>query len=157
MSINYLGSTPTASPIVANVSEAVAAAKTVTNPLLQFDSPLDIIRIPFRLAYLLEKLIIWVFKHVASLLGLGAVWRGVVKIGDALWMFIAGPTAVEVGGAAVASTSNWDKFWDLFGLQSVRNLGGLFTYFTSRWAFACFTVVSNPLLWPVSPVSRSFI
>lgn len=146
MSLNYLEPYAASSTLAPEATALSATARNLTNVFLQFDSPLDVLRIPFRFAYVIERLLVLTFTTIGRWLGLPAVWRGLGKLAAGIWSFIAGPIGPDmVGVAAMANTSKWDRFWDVFGLQSIRNLGGLFTYFTSRWAFACFTVVSRTL------------
>ena len=52
----------------------------------------------------------------------------------------AAPTA---SGATVVSEGVPRGFGPL-GLLQIRNFGGIFTYMTSKWALACFTLVSFP-------------
>lgn len=49
--------------------------------------------------------------------------------------------AAAPGGGTAAATEGVPSFSSLT-FQQVRNFGGIFTYITSKWALACFTLVS---------------
>lgn len=57
------------------------------------------------------------------------------------------PVATEAAAAAVEDSP---RGLGAFGFVQVRNFGGIFTYMTSKWAMACFTLVS--LQYVIRPV-----
>lgn len=65
----------------------------------------------------------------------------------------AAPAAVASPAMEAASAS---AFRHAFTFQHVRNFGGIFTYMTSKWALACFALVSLVCPGPVLAVHWSF-
>lgn len=54
----------------------------------------------------------------------------------------AAPIASEAVAAAAAAADYSPRSLGLFGFLQGRNFGGIFAYMTSKWAMACFTLVS---------------
>lgn len=50
--------------------------------------------------------------------------------------------ARDVASAAATGTGNGPISLSTLSFQQFRNLGGIFAYMTSKWALACFTLVS---------------
>lgn len=53
---------------------------------------------------------------------------------------VAGEGAADAAGAAAQGSGH--HIADIF--QAIRRFSGFFSYLTSRWSLACFTVVSGP-------------
>ena len=71
-----------------------------------------------------------------------------LNIGDAMEAPVHGGPIAQMGMAADAvaeqGTGPWSEaFREVFGLHNIRSFGGMLSYMTSRWAFACFSVVCS--------------
>ena len=56
------------------------------------------------------------------------------------------PLASVAASDPTIGASSASAFRYAFTFQHVKNFGGIFTYMTSKWALACFTLVGFPLL-----------
>lgn len=54
-------------------------------------------------------------------------------------------TAAAIMTTAEAGEPEQRLFSQSFGFQQLRNLGGIFTYMTSKWALTCFALVSSEI------------
>jgi len=68
---------------------------------------------------------------------------------------VASTAAPMVSGAVAAAAEGSQGGLGAFGFVQVRNFGGIFTYMTSKWAIACFTLVSlQHVMWPMNYFGR---
>lgn len=58
----------------------------------------------------------------------------------------ADTTLSAAAAVETTTTSNPARPFSLSHLGQVRNFGGIFTYMTSKWALACFTLVGSQLV-----------
>ena len=117
---------------------------TATKSLLS--SSRDILTFPFRAIYRADTFAFSTLpRQAARLVGLDHMASHIMDYnsgtglgGDAV---AAGTQAMGDGaGAAAAGQESGMSFTDVF--QAVRKFSGFFSYLTSRWSLACFTVVS---------------
>lgn len=71
-----------------------------------------------------------------------------MNFGDAMEAVAHGEGAAQVGivanAAAEGAVGPWSEaFREVFGIHNIRSFGGMLNYMTSRWAFACFSVVRS--------------
>ncbi len=61
--------------------------------------------------------------------------------------------AVPTPSGTAETTESLSRGFNSMSIAHVRNFGGIFTYMTSKWALACFTLVSLRFVLITSPVS----
>lgn len=57
-----------------------------------------------------------------------------------------GAQTAAIAGAAATENGNGPLSFSALSFQQFRNFGGIFVYMTSKWALACFTLVSFQLV-----------
>lgn len=148
---------PAATASLSAAQHLVNNASNVTTSKSLLSSPRDLLSFPFRAVYRAD---IFAFstllRQFAKLVGLESVAAqlmddtaasGAVLEGEAVAVGAraAAETVVGEGAASAAATAQESGFHiaDLF--YTLRRLSGFFSYLTSRWSLACFTVVSVDL------------
>lgn len=118
-------------------------------------SPKDLFMVlPRMVAYLGSFVFVTVPERIDNIFGLGIGGRVVAEAtGDGLGNFTSaaiadvtstpGMATAVVGGATMTEDIRGGKFNPSLGFQHGRNIGGIFTYMTSKWALTCFCFVSS--------------
>lgn len=114
--------------------------------------PRELLGLPLRALYRVESFTFNTLpRHFARLTGLedtaSHIWSRALRTGlfDGDTAVAATQTATNAGGVAEAAAQETGvTFADIF--DAIRRFGGFFSYITSRWSFACFTVVGLPRL-----------
>lgn len=109
-------------------------------------SPRELLKLPLHAVYRAEVLtFVTIPRQISRFIGLENMVTGlwedaaVIGEGDAV-AAAAGAANVAAEGAAAAGVNNAGlNFTDIF--HAVRRFSGFFSYMTSRWSLACFSVV----------------
>lgn len=108
-------------------------------------SPRELLKIPLNAVYRAEVLMfVTIPRHVARFVGLdnmvNGLWEGAAGIGEGDAVAAAGVANVAAEGATEAGANYAGlNFTDIF--HAMRRFSGFFSYMTSRWSLACFSVV----------------
>lgn len=132
----------------AHETETVFAVAATSSPVLSQHSnsttslPRELLVSPLRALYKIETFTFFTLpRQTARLLGLDGMaaqlWSRTLGTG-----FSEGDATSQVAAnAGTAAEDGGINFADVF--ETLRKLGGFFTYITSRWSLACFTVVCS--------------
>lgn len=143
----------TSSPLPSLLKHVTPAVTNSTAFSLRLPSPKDLFLMPLRIANRAEHFAFTTLPQVV-IRGLGIdEWTRAASdyIGLGQGGEIAAAGAAE-GAAAVAEVGGtWrEGFVEAFGFQNIRSFGGMLSYMTSRFCFACFSVVCVTLEWDKS-------
>lgn len=146
-----MSSTPAVatSSVIAQLNASANA--TVPSSFLSI-SPRDLLKLPLRAIYQAEVFtFVTVPREVGRFIGLdnmaANLWDSPVPMGgerNAIPPAAAATAAAAVGDAAEAGARDAGlNLTELF--HAMRRFSGFFSYMTSRWSLACFTVVCKPV------------
>lgn len=108
------------------LSKMISSFPNSTSPFLRLPSAKDLFLLPVRLGQSAGRMLSFEDPMEVAAPGRTGLAAGVA----------ANAAAEEAGG-------RWsDAFREVFGIHNIRSFGGMLNYMTSRWAFACFSVVS---------------
>lgn len=150
---------PVASASLAAAQNLVNNASNVTTTKSLLSSSRDLLSVPFRAIYRADTYTFSTLpRQVAKLVGLGNVAAQLMDdttasggaVGGETMARAAAETVVGEGAAsaaAAAATGQESGFHIADFFHTLRRLSGFFSYLTSRWSLACFTVVSADNLY----------
>ncbi|KAL2011004.1 hypothetical protein VTN00DRAFT_3722 [Thermoascus crustaceus] len=107
-------------------------------------SPRELLKLPLNAVYRAEVLtFVTIPRHVARFVGLdnmvNGLWEGAAVIGEGDAVAAAGVANAAAEGATEAGANYAGlNFTDIF--HAMRRFSGFFSYMTSRWSLACFSV-----------------
>lgn len=139
----------TISPVATATQHLVNKATSGANTKSLLSSSRDVLTFPFRAIYRADKFAFTTLpRHVAKFVGLEGMasqlmenTSGTGTAAAAAGTQAAGVMGEGMAGAAAATGSETGSYiTDLF--VTLKRLSGFFSYLTSRWSLACFTVVS---------------
>ncbi|KAL8809040.1 MAG: hypothetical protein Q9200_003784 [Gallowayella weberi] len=142
--------------ITAHPSFTLTDSLFLTSTLNQFKSSASNLTSAFNSSALLGRVPNWLgLRPIAN--GLGWLQSGGSFIAEATGegamaietaaqdsTFAQGVVASAAADGLAAEAASASTFRRALTFQHVRNFGGIFTYMTSKWAFACFTLVRHP-------------
>ena len=140
----------------ATAVQSLENATSITTTILS--SPRDLLALPFRGLYQAEHFAFSTLpRRLGRLVGLqqmttlfGGGGAGVAPAGDVAVATAQAANAAREGVAeAVGQADTGSHFTDI--LQALIKFSGFFSYLTSRWSLACFTVVRFPLPENIHP------
>lgn len=136
----------TISPVATATQHLVDKATSVASPQSFLSSSRDVLTFPFRAIYRADKFAFTTLpRHIAKFVGLEGIASQLMEDTS-----VSGAAAAAAGtqaagdgmaGAAAATGSESGSFITDFFI-TLKRLSGFFSYLTSRWSLACFTVVS---------------
>lgn len=144
---------PAASASLAAAQNLVNNASNVTTTKSFLSSSRDLLSVPFRAIYRADTYAFSTLpRQVAKLVGLGNVAAQLMDDTTASGGAVGGETVARAAaetvmgegtaGAAAAAAGQESGFHIADFFHTLRRLSGFFSYLTSRWSLACFTVVS---------------
>lgn len=133
--------TATASQHLVNNASNTTTAKSLLS------SSRDVLTFPFRAVYRADAFAFSTLpRQVARLVGLEGMASQLLEnsSGTGEAAVAAGTQAAEAVGDTAAGAAAQDSGFHIVDLfHTLRRLSGFFSYLTSRWSLACFTVVSE--------------
>lgn len=146
---------PAAAASLAAAQNLVNNASNVTTTKSLLTSPRELLSVPFRAIYRADTYAFSTLpRQVAKFVGLQSVAAGLMDDTTASGGAPGGETVARAAAetvvgegtagaaAAAAATSQESGFHIVDFFHTLRRLSGFFSYLTSRWSLACFTVVS---------------
>lgn len=145
-----MSSTPAVATSSAIAHYLNASANATARSSFLSISPRELLKLPIRAVYQAEVFtFVTIPREFGRLLGLDNIaanlWDSPMPMGGERNGIPAGAATAgaAVGGAAEAGARDAGlNFAELF--QAMRRFSGFFSYMTSRWSLACFTVVRAP-------------
>lgn len=90
------------------------------------------------------------FKNGGSIIAEATGNRTWNMVSQALSSGSVADIAIPTSSGTAAATESSPSALGAFGFVQGRNFGGIFTYMTSKWALACFALVSLQfVMWPL--------
>lgn len=137
----------TISPVATATQHLVNEATSGANTKSLLSSSRDVLTFPFRAIYRADKFAFTTLpRRVAKFVGLEGMASQLMENTSGTGTAAAGTQAADVmgegmaGAAAATGSETGSYITDLF--VTLKRLSGFFSYLTSRWSLACFTVVS---------------
>lgn len=144
---------PAASASLAAAQNLANNASNLTTTKSLLSSSRDLLSVPLRAIYRADTYAFSTLpRQVAKFVGLGNVAAQLMDDTTASGGAVGGETVARVAaetvgegaaGAATAATTGQESGFHIADFfHTLRRLSGFFSYLTSRWSLACFTVVS---------------
>lgn len=132
-------------PVATATQHLVDKATSVASPQSFLSSSRDVLTFPFRAIYRADKFAFTTLpRNIAKFVGLEGIASQLMENTSGSGAAAAAGTQASgdgMAGAAAATGSESGSFITDFFI-TLKRLSGFFSYLTSRWSLACFTVVS---------------